>query len=265
MVAVPSRPGSAGSEIRTVAPIPSSLAIATVPPWAAAMARTIARPSPAPPPLRPSSARVKRSNASGSNSGGKPSPASETSSSAPSSVVAGGQPDRRRPVAERVVDQVAQRLLDSQRIEIRRCAEQAPRPRSPARPRPHATRSGRERVRAAPSTPPARGRPGGRRGPSARSPADPPPAVRAGRLPRPPSAAPRAAPPASGPGDRPARAPSAGSRAACAARGWRPPRTRARVRVRPRCGRASRSASRRAGGSRRRRGGGGAARRCAPG
>ena len=71
----------AGSEILTVAPGPSGTMLA-LPPWASAIARTMARPSPVPPRVRAESPRVKRSKARSPSCGGKPRPESATSSSA---------------------------------------------------------------------------------------------------------------------------------------------------------------------------------------
>src|ERR687891_923606 len=68
-------------ETHTSAPPPSRLAAWAEPPCAPAITLTIARPRPAPPPERASSARLKRSNAWAKNSGVKPPPSSVTCSS----------------------------------------------------------------------------------------------------------------------------------------------------------------------------------------
>src|SRR5918996_1584286 len=75
-------PQPPGSQSRTVALRPPS-AISARPPWASAMALTIARPSPVPPRVRAASPRAKRSKARSARSESKPGPWSATSSSTP--------------------------------------------------------------------------------------------------------------------------------------------------------------------------------------
>ena len=85
---------AAGSAIVTRAPGAAAAADAD-PPWARAIASTIARPSPAPPPLRPASGRAKRSKARPAKPGGKPGPWSRTAirtSPSPSSPLSSIRP-----------------------------------------------------------------------------------------------------------------------------------------------------------------------------
>ena len=220
---------------------------------------------PAPPPLRAASARLKRSNACGRKSGGKPvalvgdasttTPFDELASSrtvpapcrsALSTRLSSACSRRRRsPTSSRLVG----------RGDVDRCALPTPHARSADARRRRAAREPRPRSARIASSP----------RPHARGRADPRPAARAARPPRRPSATRARARPAFAAGAPPARARSAGSRAASAARGSRRRRSGARARGRRRGGRASRSASPRGARSRRARAGAGAvARGCRP-
>ena len=68
---------------------------------------------------RAPSPRANRSNACGASSGGKPSPSSLTAISQQSVLPAGGDPDLAGAVAQRIVDEVAERLAAAQRIDRR--------------------------------------------------------------------------------------------------------------------------------------------------
>ena len=84
-----------------------------------AIACTIARPRPAPSLVRPPSARVKRSNAWDSNPGGNPAPVVRDLERDRPVVAPRGHADVTGPVPERVVDQVPERLLDPQDVDVR--------------------------------------------------------------------------------------------------------------------------------------------------
>ena len=182
-----------GSAIQTSAPPCGSFAAWALPPCARGDRR---RRSPARGrcrrALRASSARVKRSNARGRNAGGKPGPSSRTcSSTLPSCARARSASTGAVAVAQRVVDQVAERLLEPRRVGVERARPArglgAQRPALGARAR---LRSGAAtRAQHVAGVERARGGPAAGPGPSARSPAGPRRAARAGRSPRRPSAA----------------------------------------------------------------------------
>ena len=89
-----------------------------MPPCASAIARTIASPSPAPPRVRASSPRAKRSNARPASAGGSPAPSSATDELDRGAVAAPAERDRARAVAQRVVDEVAERLREPQLVGV---------------------------------------------------------------------------------------------------------------------------------------------------
>ena len=210
------------------------------------MVFTIESPRPAPPRLRATSARVKRSKARSRNSCRKSVAAVTHVELDPPVVPCGLQPDLVAAVAERVVDEVAERLLEPHPV----CLDDEPvRGRSTSRScrlAPRATRSGSATEPSSSCHRPSRGGAAAGLGPSARSAAglrraaraDRPPRRTGGRASRSSSAVRR--------GAARARARCAAARAACAARGRHRRRSRAPARSRPRAARASRSASRRA-------------------
>ena len=164
------------------------------PPCARAIASAIASPSPAPPPARATSARLKRSNACGRKSAGKPAPSSLTRSSISPSATAALEPDGPGAVTERVVDEVAERLLQPDAV-----AGEGPRRRRGDLQR--APRLARARVEAAGDRVEELARPSAARRAAAagrrrrgRGRAGPPRAARAARRPRSQSAAPARAP-----------------------------------------------------------------------
>ena len=107
-------PGARGSEIQTSAPLPFA-AMPAVPPCACAIASTIARPSPLPPRARASSPLENRSKArAGEPPAGTPWPSSRTWISIASPTVRARDRDRALAVPERVVDEVAERLLEAE-------------------------------------------------------------------------------------------------------------------------------------------------------
>ena len=205
------------------------------PPWASATARTIARPRPVPPPVRPSSARLKRSKARLTELGREALAPVAHLQDHRAGFGAGRETDRARAVAQGVVDQVAQGLLDAQRVEIgvrtgpSRDGDLAPHTGSPER------RTGRAHGRAAPGGQPAVAQLVSGPGRCGRSPAGPRRGGRGGQPPRRSTAAPPEAPRASGPAAPPAPARLGGSRAACAAHGSHRRRMPAHARASPRC------------------------------
>ena len=103
------------SGIRTANTLPSTDA---VPPWARATASTRARPRPAPSPVRASSARLKRSKACGTNAAGGPGALVRDPEHDAVAVALRAHPHGPLPVPERVVDEVAERLLEPQAVGV---------------------------------------------------------------------------------------------------------------------------------------------------
>ena len=160
----------AGSAIHASVPVSRGEKPAR-PPWARAIAATIARPRPAPPPARASSARVKRSNARSAKPGGRPSPSSSTCSSTAPSRWPSGDPHGAVAVRRRVRHEVPDRLLEAQAVAL----EHEPVRHVHLHVVPRRSGTARRRRRAAPSPAPARSGAAACRGPSARA--------RAGRRP----------------------------------------------------------------------------------
>ena len=100
----------------TTAPPPGRFAAVARPPCAPATACTSASPRPAAPRVRATSARVKRSNACGRNAGGKACSLVRNADGDAVVVLPGRQADRPRAVPKRVVDEIAQRLLQPQPV-----------------------------------------------------------------------------------------------------------------------------------------------------
>ena len=82
------------------------------------MAATIANPRPVPPLARASSARLNRSKACARNPGGKPGPCVEHVQLDVIAVAGGAKHDRLPAVAQRVVDEVAERLLEAHLVAV---------------------------------------------------------------------------------------------------------------------------------------------------
>lgn len=104
--------------METSAPALGDFETAAAPPCAIATAATMASPRPAPPLLLLSSARVKRSKACGTKSGGKPLPSSVTCQHERVVVLDRREADSALPVPEGVFDEVSERLLDSEAIDL---------------------------------------------------------------------------------------------------------------------------------------------------
>ena len=118
------------------------------PPCARAIASTSARPRPAAPRARDSSARLKRSNACGEEVRREAGALVAHAELERADLAARLEPDGARAVAERVVDEVAERLLEPQPV-AGELEPPARRPRAGARPRPRARRTGARPSRAA--------------------------------------------------------------------------------------------------------------------
>ena len=100
----------------TTPPPPGGLPAVARPPCARAIASTSASPRPAAPRARPTSARVKRSNACGRNAAGKPAPSSATLRTTPAVVLSGHEAHSPRAVPKRVVDEIAECLFQPQPV-----------------------------------------------------------------------------------------------------------------------------------------------------
>ena len=192
--------------MRTLAPPPGRFSATASPPCARATARTIASPSPAPPRPRAGSPREKRSKAGG----GTPAESRPRPRRGLHLPVHGhgAQADGPLAVRDRVVHEVAEGLLEAQRVRHHREARRRAatiEPPGGARGRAPANRRARpvEQLRA---TADSLGSIGSRPSPPARSRGGPRPAGPGGRSPRRPRRSPPAAPPRPRPSAGPARA-----------------------------------------------------------
>ncbi len=108
----------AGREIHASSPPPGRLSRWASPPWARATARTIERPRPEPPRARATSARAKRSKACGTEVRRQPGPFVRHVQFHRAVRGARGHAHRSAAVAEGVLDQVGEGLLDARPIRL---------------------------------------------------------------------------------------------------------------------------------------------------
>ena len=138
----------AGSVSQTSAPPPARFDAARVPPCASAISCTIESPRPDPPSPRASSARLNRSNARSRNASSNPGPGRRRAGRRRRSLVLRRRSHLAGAVAERVLDEIVERLFEAVRVGSRSRRSSARR----ASARPDSARASRSASRPSRST-----------------------------------------------------------------------------------------------------------------